>query len=366
MCINSNVLQVLAFYLPQYHEIPENNEWWGEGFTEWTNVKKATPLYRGHLQPRVPYNNEYYDLSNPDVMLKQMDMARQYGVDGFCFYHYWFRGKKLLERPLERLLNEKRELLPYCFCWANEPWTRTWDGMKGAEYILMSQDYGEEVDWIEHWDYLNLFFKQDAYIKVNGKPVIVIYNPNDIKNIKEMFECWHWRAKQNGYEGIYILNISRFGANQEKKFIGDGIIDFEPFATLTRLGKEREYLKVAHKGNRVDNYGQTYHTFDYATVCEKMTRRYTLSNDKHFLGFFAGWDNTPRKGIDTKIIFDNNTPSNFEKYFDIQYQRSLELKNRFIFINAWNEWGEGTFLEPDEKYKFQYLEAIHRVRKRYQ
>ncbi len=357
--------KVIAMYLPQYHTFKENDEWWGQGFTEWTNVKKSRPLYKGHLQPRIPYEENYYDLSDENVMKQQMEMAVKYKVDGFCFYHYWFEGKKLMEKPVERLLTEQKVSLPFCLCWANEAWTRTWDGNEGAKQILISQQYGSQEDWESHFRYLNLFFQHDQYIKVNGKPMFVIYNSSKIKQKREMYIRWNQLAREMGYDGLYILNIRR-SINGEIPFYGDGIVDFEPHASLFRMSQEeRSQMTRIYRGNRIDNRGVRYHVLDYEKFCEHMVKRYTASDSNHFLGFFAGWDNTPRRGINTELIFENNTPQNFEKYFEIQYKRSMELNNKFLFINAWNEWGEGTCLEPDQEYGFSYLEAVKKVKGKY-
>lgn len=354
---------VLALYLPQYHAIPENNEWWGTGFTEWMNVKKSQPLYKGHIQPQYPYERDFYDLSDQTVMQKQMRQAQKYGIDGFCIYHYWFNGKKLLEKPLEAILSWKRAELPFCICWANEAWNRRWDGADGVNELLMPQEYGQETDWIQHFKYLCSFFKHESYIKIEGRPVFVIYNPIQIIQRREMLGLWNKLAIQEGFPGIYIINIRRMLIRSEIPFIGDEIVDFEPFATLACMTEwEKEQISNVYRGNRSDNRKIKYSVLDYEKCCERMVNRSISPNEKHNLGFFVGWDNTPRRGIKTELIFENNTPEIVEKYFRIQYQRSLELNNKFLFINAWNEWGEGTCIEPSERYGYKYLEAIKRVR----
>ena len=361
---NRKDTKVIAMYLPQFHEIPENNEWWGKGFTEWTNVKKSKPLYKGHWQPQLPLNKNFYDLSDVNVMKNQMKMAKHYGVDGFCFYHYWFNGKKLLEKPIERLLDSQDIELPFCLCWANEPWTRTWDGSLGAKHILMEQHYGSEEDWIKHFEYLNLFFRQEQYIKVDGKPVMVIYDANNITCWKKMIETWDKLAIREGYRGIYIITVHRLLGVNENSACGNGVMDFEPYSTMKFLDVyTKEKMSNEYQGKYRVNREISYHVIDYAKFCEYMVNKYIRGNKNHFLGFFAGWDNTPRRGIDTRIIFENNTPEIFEKYFEIQYKKSQELNNHFMFINAWNEWGEGTCLEPTQRYKYGYLEAIQRVKK---
>lgn len=350
--------KVLAMYLPQYHEIPENNEWWGKGFTEWSNVKKATPLFDGHYQPRVPLNENYYDLSEPSTMQEQMKMAKEYGVDGFCIYHYWFNGKKILEKPVEQLLKLEKAELPYCFCWANEPWTRTWDGLEGAKQMLLSQEYGNEDDWFNHYYYLAEFFKREEYIKVENKPVFAIYKETDIEGCDKMLELWNSLAIEDGFAGIYVICTRRENTFSNKVW-GDAFFDFEPFATVCSMTKQqREFAGNYHYGNRTDNDDLSYFVYDCEKICKEMVKRFVLKNGKHYLGMFVGWDNTARRGIDTTGLYENMTPEVFGKYFKIQYKKSLELNNEFMFINAWNEWGEGTYLEPDEKYGYKFLEAI--------
>lgn len=350
--------KIIAMYLPQFHEIPENNEWWGTGFTEWINVRKAKPLYKGHQQPRAPLNENYYDLSDPEVLTKQMEMASKYGIDGFCIYHYWFKGKKLLEKPVEQLLRQERIPLPYCLCWANEPWTRTWDGDNGSKQILMKQDYGDEKDWEEHFLYLNAFFRQEKYIKIDNKPVIVIYKENEIPDCRAMFKLWNQMALRQGFNGIYLINTKRQPARKFCPNFGDAFFDFEPFATMSNI-LALELSSCCKMIKMDDGSGAEIKIIDYEKFCRYMTERYVTH--KHYLGSFLGFDNSPRRGNKSEFVFENNSPDVFERNFRKQYIRSVNLENEFIFINAWNEWGEGTFLEPDELYHFGYLEAIRRV-----
>lgn len=192
-------MKIIAFYLPQFHDIPENDEWWGKGFTEWVNVKKAKPMYKGHEQPRVPLNNNYYNLLDDEVKVWQAELAKQYGIYGFCYYHYWFNGKLLLEKPMSQMLSNKKIDIPFCICWANEPWTRAWVGEKK---VLITQKYGKIDDWVKHFNYLLPFFKDNRYIKNDNKPFFVIYRPEIIGCLKEMVECWDRLAKKNGFKGI--------------------------------------------------------------------------------------------------------------------------------------------------------------------
>ncbi len=360
---------VIAIYLPQFHRIPENDEWWGEGFTEWTNVRKATPIFEGHVQPRIPLDRRFYDLSDPTELIRQMNIAKEYGIDGFCFYHYWFKGRKLLQAPVEELLNSEKIPLPFMLSWANEPWTRTWDGSKGAQTILMNQDYGSREDWIDHYRYLSQYFKRKEYIKVNNRPVMVIYNPSDITCRKEMFAVWNGCARRDGFEdGLFIINTHRMAIDREWPIYGDAVFDFEPMATYFDRFNHSIRMKAItkHRGNREDNKRNSYDVIDYSKFGELMVQKEVFKNVKHYLGFFTGWDNTPRRGIETRLIFDGNTPDAVRECFDLQYKRSIEACNEFLFINAWNEWGEGAILEPDEINGYGYLEAIRRVKSKYE
>ncbi|SFL03325.1 Glycosyltransferase WbsX [Lachnospiraceae bacterium KH1T2] len=360
-----DVSKIIALYLPQFHTIPENDEWWGKGFTEWTNVKKAKPVFENHFQPRIPLNDDYYDLDNPDVLPNQMELAPKYGIDGFCFYHYWFSGKKLLEKPLEALLERSKIPLPFMLCWANEPWTRRWDGCKGAKHILIDQNYGNEREWKKHFEYLVSFFERDEYIKLNEKPVIVIYDEEDIYDGREMIDFWNECAIKFGFnKGLHVYRMNRQKPQKNFKFYGDGVIDFEPFATLATINPYEKHKcerkkYVDENRDRIIDDGRV---LDYGTFCSQMVSRYTFSDVNHCLGMFPGWDNSPRVGENFKVIFEGNNPGEFEKFFRIQFRRSIEKHNPFIFINAWNEWGEGAFLQPDERYKYGYLEAIKKVK----
>lgn len=353
--------KVLAMYLPQYHVIPENNEWWGEGFTEWTNVKSAVPLFEGHYQPRVPANGNYYDLSNPEIMAKQMLLAKHYGIDGFCIYHYWFNGKQLLEKPANMLLERENIELPFCFCWANEPWTRKWDGNEGSKVTLIGQNYGNIEDWHKHYRYLSGFFKRKEYIKVEEKPVLVIYKQEHIDERKDMLMLWNAMAIEDGFPGIFVINTRRDNV-PFRELYGDAFFDFEPFATIRSvLPSELEMAANFYIGNRDDNAGMVYRVYDYEKICQYMHKRNVIS-DKHYLGMFTWWDNSARLGMNTGLLFENATPDVFKKNFKIQYHRAVKANHEFLFINAWNEWAEGTYLEPDERFGLGYLEAIKTVR----
>lgn len=349
--------KILAFHLPQFHAIPENDEWWGKGFTDWVNVKKAKPLYLGHNQPRVPQDGGYYDLLEESAIRWQMDLAREYGIYGFCYYHYWFNGKLLLEKPLERM-RQMEDRLPYCFCWANEPWARTWDGQ--ANHVLMPQYYGGEAEWESHFAYLLPFFEDEAYIKVDGKPVLVLYRTNDIPNCEEMIAYFDRRGKESGFTGIYLVEEKNSFQEGMHCTNADAVLNFEPMYTLRHTRTTAERIRDKLYGFLFNLFtGNQLLVYSYDHAWKKILSRDYVSKDgkKEFRGGFIDWDNTPRKGRKGMVI-RGASPEKFGKYLKKQLEYARSENSEFIFLNAWNEWGEGTYLEPDKKYGRGYLEQI--------
>lgn len=367
---------IFAFYLPQFHAIPENDRAWGKGFTEWTNVKKAEPLFEGHYQPRVPALG-YYNLLDPQVMRDQASLAKAYGVTAFCYYHYWFKdGKKLLEKPLEAMLKDKKVDMPFIFCWANENWSKRWDG--GNSEIICKQDYGNESDWAKHFDYLLEFFKDERYVKVEGKPILIIYKPDEIPNLKPMLAFFRSSAKENGFPDLFIglqYFCPEFVIGPKRKVaLFDFSVNFEPIHTFTRPAGEsnaKTLLKRSIRKTFPDFYawlgkmkrkknktGSSLRIYNYEEVAND-----SLKNAKRLpggvaFGAFCGWDNTPRNKNGAAI--KGASPELFESYLKnlIALNRDQRRPLRWIFINAWNEWGEGAYLEPDEKFGYGYLEAV--------
>lgn len=348
-------MKVIAFYLPQFHEIDENNKWWGQGFTEWSNVRKSKPLFENHAQPKVPMNQKYYNLLDIESHQWQSELMNRYNIYGLCYYHYWFKGKKLLEKPLELLLKNKHINTKFCMSWANEPWTRSWDGK--TKDILIGQEYGDESDWKEHFKYLLQFFNDERYIKVNGKPVFVIYRTNNIENCEEMIRYWNKLAKENGLQGLYIVEtLNSFQKNPVLKQ-SEGVIEFEPMYTLKHDMPILTQVKrlINKKSNKLD-------IFDYSMVYKRILSRNTAYRGKEkFSGAFVDWDNTPRKNNKGTVAIGGNPDKFKSEFFKLAKKCRAENNDRFIFINAWNEWAEGTYLEPDEKNKYGYLEAINDV-----
>lgn len=352
-------VKIIAFHLPQYHQIPENDAWWGEGFTEWTNVKKAVPLFAGHQQPKKPLNGFYYDMTDHAARVWQANLAQKYGIYGFCYYHYWFDGKLLLEKPLESLLREKDIGLPFCLCWANEPWARTWDG-KGNQ-ILIEQRYGKEAEWLDHFSYLEPFLRDSRYIRIDNKPVIVIYRSSSIKCYDEMMQCWREAGRKRGIGELYIIDENNSFQNHYETACSDAVLYLEPMYTIqygrSVWEKVIQRIKSRTKGLRYQN---NIHYYNYDELWRNILRRKENGSKTAYPGAFVSWDNTPRKGK-KGVVIEGATPEKFQQYMQRQMEHAKQAGSEYLFLNAWNEWAEGTYLEPDEDHSYQYLEAIAKL-----
>jgi lipopolysaccharide biosynthesis protein len=355
-------IRAIAFYLPQYHPIPENDRWWGKGFTEWTNVSKARPLFDGHYQPHQPADLGFYDLRLPEVRQAQADLATAYGIHGFCYYHYWFTGKRLLERPFNDVLATTEPDFPFCLCWANENWTRRWDGLD--ENVLAEQVYSDADDR-QHIRYLAQAFQDRRYIRIDGKPLFLVYRANKIPNPLATTQAWRDEARQLGIGEIFLVRVESFYDEQNDPIsIGfDAAVEFQP--DWIRLGwplqRGRKWslartLKLAESAY-ADNT-----IYDYATIVEQMLAK-PLPAYKRFPCVTPAWDNTARRKDGNATILHNSTPEVYERWLANVVQRELSNPNsdRVVFINAWNEWAEGNHLEPCQKWGHAYLEATQRV-----
>lgn len=358
--------KVLCIYLPQFHTIPENDKWWGKGFTEWTNVKRGKAYYPGHYQPREPLYDNYYDLSNLKVLEKHTRMAKKAGISGFCFYHYYFRGKKLLEKPIENYRSESKEQFPYCLIWANQSWTRTWYRVKAGNNIMLQQTYGNEVDWENHFYYLLDFFKDKRYIKVENKPVYIIYIPQDIKCRKKMFETWERLAKENGFDGIYLIAMNTSYGKDKNEYLYDAYMDFEPLSIFQADNTWRRHLQnwkekhidlINSKKSILKNKIFVKNSYSYSYLCRVIEKKAKLSTRNTFYGVFPGWDNTSRKD-EAGFVVEGSNPKKFEQHMSKMIYLSEKNQKEFLFINAWNEWSEGAYLEPDKRYGYDYLKAL--------
>lgn len=345
--------KVIAFYLPQYHPFKENDEWWGKGFTEWTNVAKAVPQFEDHYQPRLPSDLGYYDLRLPEVMKEQTEMAAAHGIGGFCFHYYWFAGHRLMERPIEQYLAEKDNInFPFCLCWANENWTRRWDGSEND--ILMAQEHSEEDNEAVFYDLLR-HFKDERYIKVDGKPMLVIYRPDIIPNINELSAQLRQLAIKEGLPGLHLVATNAFGFDRHKEVGFDAIVEFPPHNVIADgINTSVTLLN--------DNFSG--HIFEYDDVVQySLDRLHSMEEDVasvYYPTVMTGWDNSARKPGKGNV-FHNATPAKFQSWFEGDYrwsQKSHPQGAKFVFVNAWNEWAEGTYLEPDKKYGYAYLNAV--------
>lgn len=344
--------KVIAFYLPQFHPIPENDEWWGSGFTEWTNVTRGKPFYTGHKQPRRPADLGYYDLRVPDIMDAQIDMARQYGVHGFCFYYYWFDGKRLLERPLDMFLARDDYDFPFSICWANENWSRRWDG--GDQDILIAQKHSAKSDRKFIRDILPILSHKN-YITVDGLPLLTVYRIQDLPNPEVTISIWRQEAIKAGLPGLHVSACMTFGLDDYSKCGCDSGVQFPPHG----VPASDVTSKVA--GLDPDFEG---HIYNYQDVVE--TGIASLNPDATiFPTVMMGWDNTARKK-ERGHIYKGCNPEYFGQWLEraVAYstkQAADKSTENFVFINAWNEWAEGTYLEPDMDNGFGYLEKVSSV-----
>jgi 2-polyprenyl-3-methyl-5-hydroxy-6-metoxy-1,4-benzoquinol methylase len=342
-----NTPKALAFYLPQYHPIPENDEWWGKGFTEWTNVNKAKPLFPGHYQPHVPSELGYYDLRIPEVRQAQADLAGDHGISGFVYYHYWFNGKRLLERPFEEVLASGSPDFPFALCWANEEWTRNWDAQTGT--VLMPQDFNDEDD-LSHIRYLATAFNDPRYIKIDGRPMLLVYRPQKLTDPKRTFAIWRDEAKKLGIPDLYLCYVESWGPppGGPKAFGMDASVGFMP------VTGEQVFSPVdGTRGHRI---------IDYPSSVEKQLRRPQPTGYKRFPSVMAGWDNTARRPYGA-TIFKGATPDVYERWLrrTVRTVADVPAEENFLFIVAWNEWAEGNHLEPDQLYGRAWLEATKAV-----
>lgn len=346
-------MKIISMYLPQFHRTKENDEWWGTGYTDWEAVKIANPLFKGHYQPRKPYNDNYYNLLEKRNMQYQAELMEKYSVYGQCFYHYWFKnGRKVLNKPVENLLEWKDINMPFCFCWANESWVRSWSAIvdsnvwapkfephsyaEGDNGILLEQDYGDVKQWEEHFDYFVPFFMDERYIRINNMPVVMIFRPENIPCLEDMVDCWKKRAVDKGLMGIYVI-----GANTEKKRNLDALYIH---ATGSMFPPTSYLLKNEVK------------TISYDDVWKYIVQIASTSAEGTYVGGLVDFDTTARKGKNGVAITDCK-PDIYKDGLMQLLKINAERGIPYTFINAWNEWGEGMYLEPDSVREFSFLEA---------
>lgn len=373
--------RVIAYYLPQYHPIPENDKYWGVGFTEWRNVGKAKALFRGHEQPRVPADLGYYDLRIPEIREKQAELAREAGIEGFCYWHYWFgNGKQLLEMPFNEVLKEGKPDFPFCLGWANHSWTsKTWVAGKIFQHdsMIMEQTYPGMEEHTQHFYQLLAAFKDHRYLKVDGKLLFVVFRPLDIPNTKEFIELWNNLAEKEGLVGFHFVGIeSSFGmfSTEGKKLTYDGkhttVKLFEKVLHAGFNGINSRGLNLAHI--RYDSVGGFYLKkafkkyfkwqgiikYDFSKVSQLL---FTEEDkwDNVYPTIIPNWDRTPRSGKNA-IVWYNNNPEYFKKEVEIalDYIKDKPFEHKILFLMSWNEWGEGNYMEPDITHGKGYIDAL--------
>lgn len=373
-----NKARVIAFYLPQFHPIPENDLWWGKGFTEWTNVAKAKPQFRGHIQPKVPADLGFYDLRLPEVRKAQADMAREYGVEGFCYWHYWFgNGKQILQMPFEQVLKTKEPDFPFCLGWANHSWSnKTWQKHEAFQddTMFLEQTYGDEDDYIRHFNYVLNAFNDERYIRVDDKPLFFIFDPFAIPDLEHFTELWQSLAKQNGLKGIHFVaktaSVGRFDKGVFHDYYSDARERYDEIlskgvdavnsvnlrlAEMLSIGKYRKMLdRVLCKlfpTIKVEKY-------DYRKIIKYLFTKED-AEENIYPTIIPRWDKTPRLGKQA-YVYTHSTPELFEKSVReaVKLIEHKDEQHRIIFLQAWNEWGEGNFMEPDLEFGHGYLQAL--------
>ena len=352
--------RVLAYYLPQFHPIPENDEWWGKGFTEWTNVGKARPLFPGHYQPHVPADLGYYDLRVPETREAQAALAKEYGIEGFIYWHYWFgNGKQLLERPFNEVLACGMPDFPFALAWANETWSGTLHGLQAGK-TLIEQTYPGDQDYIDHFNTVLPAFKDPRYITCEGKPLFFVYKPQQCPDIKHFIDLWQELARKNGLDGIFFVAVAY------------SLYDLESATSSLDYVLERGFDAL----NVINAYNWPITDFKYRFIRKVFFKQLGLipdvrpyryeqfqcpldGSDKVFPTILSNWDHTPRSGK-KGIVLCGSTPETFRSclHKKLEIIKEKPFDRRFLIVKSWNEWAEGNYLEPDLRFGRGYLEAL--------
>lgn len=377
--------RVIALYLPQFHPTPENDRWWGPGFTEWTNVAKAKPLFRGHQQPRIPADLGFYDLRLPETREQQAQLAREAGVEGFCYYHYWFgNGRQLLERPLQEVVASGKPDFPFCICWANHTWSnKTWERKSAVQKnsVLMEQTYPGTEDDIAHFNTLLPMFKDRRYMTVDGKLIFAIYDPFGFKNVQQFIATWRRLAEENGLPGFHFIGMTpstltirtapdgtrqRVMPNLESSAeIYRRVLDLG-FDAVNSLGKRRGEMLYEGKWKNIAKTVLRHIGFPTGSIrydYERTVRNYFAPEDTWenvYPSILPQWDRTPRVAS-MDGVYVNATPEKFENHIRqaLSLIKDKQPEHRILFLKSWNEWGEGNYVEPDMEWGHGFIDAIH-------
>lgn len=376
--------RVIAFYLPQFHPIPENDKWWGKGFTEWVNVAKAKPLFKGHIQPRVPADLGFYDLRMPEVREAQAELAREAGIEGFCYWHYWFgNGKMLLEKPFQEVLKSGKPDFPFCLGWANHDWTnKTWKTSKRytKQRILQKQEYFGETDYTSHFYYVLNAFNDKRYIYINDKPVFVVFNPEEIPDAKFFIDLWNGLAKKNGLPGVYFVGITNNIPNLKKevKFFStkdENGVAADRYQSILNMGfnavNSRGYSRAKLLANGVINhYGSIIASSYFGAALNKVKYKELIKHmyvaedtwENVYPTIIPNYDRSPRSGKNA-VIWYGSTPELFKEHVEnaLDVIKEKNKEHKVLFLKSWNEWGETNYIEPDITYGNAYLDNLKKA-----
>jgi len=349
--------RLIAFYLPQFHPIAENDKWWGKGFTEWTNVGKAKPLFKGHAQPMVPADLGYYDLRLSKVREDQAEMAKFAGIEGFAYWHYWFAGKRLLEKPFNEIVKSKTPDFPFCLAWANETWSGIWHGKPGE--ILIEQTYPGNDDFINHFYSILDALRDDRYIKVDDKPIFIIYKPLEIPNVNQFISLWNDLALKNGLKGFYFVGVTQKSSLETKQILNSGF----NAVNVYRLAEAKRH--VASLKNIFYLISEKYFKskigmsiWNYKDIIKNWLNEDDFK-EEIIPSIFPKWDNSPRSGK-RAVIIKNSTPKLFEEHLKEMIPTVTNKHNKLLFLKSWNEWAEGNYVEPDQIYGLEYINVLHK------
>lgn len=351
--------RLVAYYLPQFHPIPENDKWWGAGFTEWRNVARAKAWFRGHYQPRIPGDLGFYDLRVPETRAAQAEMAQKAGVEGFCYYHYWFAGRQLLERPFNEVLDSGEPNFPFCLCWANHSWTGVWFGAPNR--VLMEQTYPGMKDHEQHFYWLLHAFTDQRYMTVEGKPIFVVYHPMDIPDIERVVDRWRELAVRAGLKGLYLIGVNKWNRWDPHVHGFDASIG-ERLPPLTGRVSDRYRglrLKARLLGRRLPTI------YSYEEVLSRLVP-HERPPYRELPCVVPNWDNSPRSGANG-LVLQGSTPELFRRQLRVALDRVApeQPEERIVVLKAWNEWAEGNYMEPDLEFGHGYLDVLRQELRNY-